>query len=65
MDIAITDITQNDDGTIAFRTVSTTSNLSPIRPQEEGAWYTLDGRRLTNRPEGKGIFIYNGKKIIK
>jgi M6 family metalloprotease-like protein len=65
MDIGITDITQNDDGTIAFRTVSTTSNLSPIRPQEEGTWYTLDGRRLTNRPEGKGIFIYNGKKIIK
>lgn len=65
METGITDITQNDDGTIAFRTVSTTSNLSPIRPQEEGAWYTLDGRRLTNRPEGKGIFIYNGKKIIK
>ena len=30
-----------------------------------GAWYSLDGRKLDGKPTQKGIYIYNGKKIIK
>ncbi len=28
-------------------------------------WYTLDGRQLQYAPTEKGIYIYNGKKVIK
>ncbi len=28
-------------------------------------WYTIDGRMLQGKPTQKGIYIYNGKKIIK
>ena len=27
-------------------------------------WYTIDGRQLTTRPTGKGIYIFNGKKYV-
>lgn len=27
-------------------------------------WYTLDGRRLQGKPDQKGIYINNGKKIV-
>jgi hypothetical protein len=30
-----------------------------------GAWYSLDGRKLDGKPTQKGIYIYNGKKVIK
>jgi len=29
-----------------------------------GAWYTLDGRRLSGKPTQKGIYIVNGKKVV-
>ena len=32
--------------------------------EKEGAWYTLDGRRLDKRPGAKGIYINNGRKRI-
>lgn len=34
------------------------------REVQNDAWYTLDGRRLMNRPTQKGIYITNGKKVI-
>jgi len=27
-------------------------------------WYSLDGRRMNSRPQAKGIYLNNGKKII-
>ena len=30
---------------------------------EAGAWYTLDGRKLSGKPALKGIYIHNGKKV--
>ena len=38
---------------------------TPALSQEEEAWYTLDGRRLSGEPKQKGIFIYQGKKVVK
>ncbi len=29
-----------------------------------GAWYTLDGRRLTEKPSQAGVYIQNGKKAV-
>jgi hypothetical protein len=37
----------------------------PLRTNSgENTWYTLDGRKLQDKPTTKGIYIKNGKKII-
>ena len=40
--------------------VSLTQSLS----KGEGAWYTLDGRRFTNKPTARGYYINNGKTVV-
>ncbi len=53
-----------------------TTAIIPIKMDESGSnhgngqtsparWYTLDGRLLQDAPTEKGIYIYNGKKVIK
>ena len=32
--------------------------------QSDGAWYSLDGRRLAGQPTTKGVYVKNGKKVI-
>ncbi|MBQ8486964.1 MAG: hypothetical protein IJ533_04885, partial [Prevotella sp.] len=32
--------------------------------KDGGAWYTLDGHRLSGQPSQKGIYINNGKKVV-
>ena len=27
-------------------------------------WYTIDGRKMSGKPTKKGIYIYNGKKVV-
>jgi hypothetical protein len=27
-------------------------------------WFTLDGRRLADKPTLRGIYLHNGKKVI-
>ena len=29
-----------------------------------GVWYSLDGRRLSNKPSQRGVYINNGRKIV-
>jgi hypothetical protein len=29
-----------------------------------GTWYTVSGVRLAGKPTKKGLYIYNGKKIV-
>ena len=31
---------------------------------EDGVWYTTSGIKLQERPKEKGVYIYNGKKIL-
>ena len=31
---------------------------------EAGAWYTLDGRKVSGKPTTKGLYIFNGKKVV-
>ena len=42
------------------------TGLSPIpSPKGEGgAYYSLDGRRLSGKPVQKGVYIINGKKVV-
>ena len=28
-------------------------------------WYTIDGQKLSGKPNAKGIYLYNGKKVVK
>ena len=41
--------------------------MSDVRGQMSEGWYTLDGRRIANgqQPTAKGLYIVNGKKIIR
>lgn len=45
----------------------TSLNLTPALSQGEGAWYTLDGRKVANgqKPIAKGLYIHHGKKVVK
>lgn len=41
-------------------------NIIPVGNAEaDGVWYTLDGRKLSGKPTEKGIYIVNGKKVMK
>ena len=35
-----------------------------ISVDDAGAWYTLDGKRLSQKPTAKGIYIHNHKKVV-
>ena len=37
---------------------------SPSREGSAGAWYSLDGRKLSGKPTQKGVYILNGRKIV-
>ena len=48
---------------------STTSVSEELRVKSEefstaGAWYDMQGRRLSGKPSQKGIYIHQGKKVI-
>ena len=31
---------------------------------ESGDWFTLDGKKLSDKPSAKGIYIHNGTKVV-
>lgn len=37
---------------------------SNLKVQSE-SWYTIDGRKLYGKPTTKGIYLHNGKKVVK
>ncbi len=36
---------------------------SKLKVQSDG-WYTIDGRRLSGKPNTKGVYILNGRKVV-
>lgn len=48
-----------DDGTTGITAV-TEADLS----HSDGYWYTLSGTRLNAKPSAKGIYIYQGRKVV-
>ena len=36
-----------------------------VSPETKSHWYTLDGRKLSSKPAQKGIYIHNGKIVVK
>ena len=50
-----------------FVKTPTTTGISPVTRHPSSltdAWYTLDGRKLSGKPALKGIYIFNGKKVV-
>ena len=44
------------------------AGISPNLSQGErstSVWYSLDGRKLSGKPMQKGLYIHNGKKVVK
>ena len=47
-----------------------TTGIRPNRPSPDpslnngGEWYDLSGRKLTQKPTQKGVYIVNGKKVV-
>ena len=39
-------------------------NFSDSQTYEEGKWYTLDGLQLQQKPTQKGVYIFNGEKVV-
>ena len=39
-------------------------NIEYTIDSQSGAWYTLDGRRLSSKPTKKGIYLQGGKKTV-
>ena len=35
-----------------------------VSPETKSHWYTLDGKRLSGKPTQKGIYVYNGRKVV-
>ena len=66
--VAITALARSGVTAWAYRTGDDPTGISLIpAPSPVGEWsgyYTLDGRKLKGEP-GKGIYIWNGKKVIK
>ena len=66
--VAITALARSGVTVWAYRTGDDPTGISLIpAPSLVGEWsgyYTLDGRKLKGEP-GKGIYIWNGKKVIK
>ena len=41
------------------------ASLKDNEPQTDDYYYSIDGQRLQGKPTKKGIYIHNGKKVIK
>ena len=50
-------------GQFAIFTTETAVNEINAGTEDNGAWYTIDGRRV-KAPTQPGIYIHNGKKYI-
>lgn len=44
--------------------LKTASNEAGISNSFQQGWFTLDGRKLSDKPTTKGIYVNNGKKVI-
>ena len=52
-----------------YQTEQTTGISNAVADEEmataKGCWHTLDGRRLEDKPSNKGIYIFDGRKIVE
>ena len=44
--------------------ISDATRLNDKGQMRNDSWYTLDGRKLSDKPTQKGVYIYNGCKVL-
>ncbi|MBR7029980.1 MAG: hypothetical protein IKI06_01910 [Prevotella sp.] len=51
---------------ILVKADGTTTEIGTITPTvlDKGVWFSLDGMKLNGKPEKKGLFIHNGRKVV-
>ena len=64
--LEITAPAQSAPAFFGFEENTTAINEHELHESHElsGAWYTLDGRKLSGKPSAKGIYVRNGRKFI-
>ena len=57
---------QGNPGYLTRKTNNSTAltNDESLISAEDGAWYSVDGRYLGEKPSSRGIYIRNGKKVV-
>ena len=68
MTATITNIQKNSDGSVTFDfDPGTGTAINAIHTDSEASaqWHDLQGRLLEGTPTEKGIYIHNGKKVVK
>lgn len=50
---------------IRDNTPTSIDNLQSAIDNSDDAWYTIDGKKLAGEPKEKGIYIRNGRKVVK
>ena len=55
-------VIDNADGTVTQ--IGTLDSRTGEVSLDGDAWYSLDGRRLSGKPNAKGVYINNGKKVV-
>ena len=51
-------------GETGGRTSIITVKTAPARMKIREGWYDMKGRKLNVKPTAKGIYYYNGKRVI-
>ncbi len=63
---AVSHARPNAEFTITVKETSGIDSLSPNpAPKGKGNWYSVDGKKLNGEPKEKGIYIRNGRKVVK
>ena len=54
-----------DFGEQGTQTVIGHTDITDITDKADAAWYSLDGRKLEGKPTKKGLYIHNGRVVVK
>lgn len=54
----------NKDGLQGVVTPTAIQGIKSVEGLDDGLWYDLQGRRLSNKPTIKGVYIQNGKLVV-
>ena len=51
--------------TMSYEEVTEVKEVNGVKEVNDNSWYTLDGIKVTVTPKQKGVYIQNGKKVVK
>ena len=60
----VTDYTEKTGGLQGIAAAAWSRIHLSVQTKSDNAWYTLDGKRLSDVPSKKGLYIHKGKKVI-